>query len=493
MINRLRRRLTIILTAITGCILIAVLLISLLYSINQLRLSSLERFEADSGYMIVSLYTSDDETQSMKISEALRKEKKYIISLKKDGKTQEASPPLTAESEAIISLAEKAVTERGVSYSVASYSSALSGFFPSTSPDEKRIVLEVDATESSQKDKYDYIESNVKISEVNPDSSAEKAPDGVSTIYHYSDEGQSYPAFQYDGIDYRVNSIEIMNTQTEPAVSYQLMVIEELTSESYNIFLILLGYIALALLGIALLTVGNWFLTKLVVKPTEEGLRRQTEFVAAASHELRSPLTTLRASLCAAGISDTKAQAEKYTDCALREADRMGRLISDLLILAGSDSKKWGIEKNGFDVDTLLIETHEQYESIAKEKKRKLKLELPETALGEFIGDRDRILQILSVLLDNAMEYSPEGSTVYLEAKRKNKKLHLSVIDEGNGISEKEKTRIFDRFYRTDKSRSDKNHFGLGLSVAKELAQLHGGIITVHDELSGGTRFTLTL
>ena len=497
MIKRLRRRLTVILTAITGCILIAVLGISLWYSVQQAKLSSVERLTADAGYLTISLNNADGGTHNAEVLEAFSKEKNYIISLKIDGDPQIGKIAVSAEEQAIISRAEQAVADYSVSYQMTATAATLPSLFSSIA------YVNVAQSNMFQADSVPAFEEDTPLYDGKSGVLLQQAPfitgnaalvnESISVVFSYSGDGYYYPAFQYGGADYRVNSIEMLNTQAEPAVAYQLMIIEEMTGESYQIFLICLGYIALMLFGITLLCVGNWFLTKLVVGPTEEGLRRQTEFVAAASHELRSPLATLRASLLAANISDTQEDAEKFRSCALREAERMGRLISDLLILAGSDSKKWGIEKRAFDVDTLLIETHEQYESAAKEKKRRLKLMLPDTALGEYTGDRDRIRQILSVLLDNALEYSPEGSTVCLKAKRKNKKLLLSVIDEGSGIPEKEKHRIFDRFYRTDKSRSDKAHFGLGLSVAKELAQLHGGGISVHDEPEGGTRFTLQL
>lgn len=496
MIKRLRRRLTVILTAITGCILIAVLGISLWYSVEQTKLSSMERFSADAGYLTISLDNADGGTHNAEVLEAFGKEKAYIISLKIDGEPQTSNMAVSAKEQTIITRAEKAVADYSVSYHTTVTAAALPSLFSS--------IAYVNVAESNifQADTgAAFVEEtplyNGKSGLLQEDSfaigEAALATEDISVMLSYSSGGYDYPVFQYDGADYRVNSIEMQNAQVKPAVTYQLMIVEELTGETYRILLMYLGYIALMLCGIALLGVGNWFLTKLVVKPTEESLRRQTEFVAAASHELRSPLTTLRASLLAANIADTQEEAGKFRGCALQEADRMGRLISDLLILAGSDSKKWDIEKRAFDVDTLLIETNEQYASAAKEKKRRLKLSLPDAALGEYTGDRDRIRQILSVLLDNALEYSPEGSAVCLKAKRKNKKLQLSVIDEGAGISEKEKHRIFDRFYRTDKSRTDKAHFGLGLSVAKELAQLHGGSISVHDEPGGGTRFTLQL
>lgn len=113
--------------------------------------------------------------------------------------------------------------------------------------------------------------------------------------------------------------------------------------------------------------------------------------------------------------------------------------------------------------------------------------------MGAADGDRGRLMQVLSVLLSNAADYAPPGSAVTLEARRGKTRALITVSDQGPGVPDREKERIFDRFYRADAARSGKSHFGLGLSVARELAALHGGTLTVRDAPGGGAAFTLSL
>ena len=104
-----------------------------------------------------------------------------------------------------------------------------------------------------------------------------------------------------------------------------------------------------------------------------------------------------------------------------------------------------------------------------------------------------RILQLLSILIENALSYTPAGGSVLLEAEAKDRTLRFHITDNGPGIPDEEKTRIFERFYRADRSRSSREHYGLGLSIAWEIAALHRGSLTVSDGENGGTRFTVTL
>ena len=146
-------------------------------------------------------------------------------------------------------------------------------------------------------------------------------------------------------------------------------------------------------------------------------------------------------------------------------------------------------------MDTLLIDLLESVQPACREKGISLHLELPSEALPHVWGDPDRIRQIFMVLLDNARYYTPSGSSIFLQAQVDKKKhfLYFQVEDEGCGISQENKPYVFDRFYQADSARSDKQHFGLGLSIAKELVLLHHGTITLSDTPKGGCCFTVTL
>ena len=236
--------------------------------------------------------------------------------------------------------------------------------------------------------------------------------------------------------------------------------------------------------------VSRWVVGK-SVKPVEESRRRQTEFIAAASHELKSPLAVIRANTSAMLIEPER--ADYFAKGIDKECVRLSALIEDLLLLASADAKNWKMNRELIDTDLLLIETYESFLPVCLERKKGLKLELPEDMLPKIWGDALRVKQILSVLLDNAVSYTKENDIIILRAYRKKNRLCIEVEDHGPGIEAAKREDIFERFCKGDKSRGDKSHFGLGLSVARELAQLHGGRICVKDTEGGGVTFAVYL
>ena len=144
-------------------------------------------------------------------------------------------------------------------------------------------------------------------------------------------------------------------------------------------------------------------------------------------------------------------------------------------------------------MDTLLINLYEKFEIICQKKSIDLQIRMPEECFPPLFSDEDRLSQIISIFLDNAISYSPEQSSILLEASIKKSNLAVSIIDHGIGISKEDKKHIFDRFYRCDKSRTKKGHYGLGLSVANELVSLLDGKIYLNDTPGGGCTFTIAI
>lgn len=292
------------------------------------------------------------------------------------------------------------------------------------------------------------------------------------------------------GKEYALNSASIINDINAHTI---LILLAPLSIKEAIVNQIYLQYISLAVVGIILLCLVSWFLAKFILYPAELSMKEQKEFIAAAHHELRSPLAVVSASLDVMDSTDDEAMRQKYRNNAKNEITRMGRLVNDLLILSGSSFNKWKIKKSNADIDTLLIEISEQYAPIAEVKQIQLSLDLPDEIIGTAYIDNDRIKQIIHVLLDNAFSYCPKGSGVVLSCKKQKSKINFIVADSGNGISDEEKEKIFRKFYRTDKSRTEKSHFGLGLPVALELAQMHNGTLNITDTLGGGATFTLSI
>lgn len=244
-------------------------------------------------------------------------------------------------------------------------------------------------------------------------------------------------------------------------------------------------------LGISALFLVSYWIVGKSLKPVEESRRQQTDFIAAASHELKSPLAVIRASLSAARIDEENSL--HYLGNIDKECSRMAGLIEDMLLLAATDARYWQIRKEALDMDTLLIETYDLFYPFLKEKSMELKLLLEDEMLPGIQGDKERIKQILAVLIDNAAAYSREGDTVIIRAYTKKKRLLIEIEDHGSGIPEDKKKGVFLRFYRGDSSRQDKSHYGLGLSIAKELAEMQNGTLTLNDTPGGGATFLLSL
>lgn len=248
--------------------------------------------------------------------------------------------------------------------------------------------------------------------------------------------------------------------------------------------------------GVLLLLVAFFYLfTGRMLHPLAENNRRQTHFVASASHELRTPLAVI---LSGAEALEKCESAEKKSHFGLlirQEGRRMQRLLSDMLLLAGSDANSLSLCPARCQPDELLLAAYEKYELLAADKQISLSMRLPEDDFADIYCDGDRILQLLSILLDNALSYTPSGGsvTLALDVDTNAALTIFRVIDTGCGISAEEKPHIFDRFYRAEHSRTDKEHFGLGLCIAKELAEAHRGKIFVTDNPGGGACFSVAL
>lgn len=246
------------------------------------------------------------------------------------------------------------------------------------------------------------------------------------------------------------------------------------------------------LTALLLLAVFFWFFTARMIHPLQESRRKQAQFISAASHELRSPLAVIRSNLEAVKSGSMEGDRQ-FLDTIDEEGQRMARLIDDMLQLANADSHSWQMQMKPTELDTLLLETWEYYEPMAHFHQLRWEISLPEDNLPPVSCDGERIRQLLAILIDNAFSYTPSGGKVGLSLNRQNSAVSILVSDSGPGIPDTEKEAVFDRFYRSDPSRNSKNHYGLGLSIAKEITVLHRGHIQIKDTPGGGATFVVTL
>ena len=247
------------------------------------------------------------------------------------------------------------------------------------------------------------------------------------------------------------------------------------------------------LVFIAILFLTRFLISK-AIKPTEQTLRSQKEFIASASHELKAPLAVILASAeCIDNDTTLSPESKQHTEVIDSECLRMSKLVQDLLLLSSVDANTWTLNKTNIDVDTLLINTYEIYEPICRQKGIQLKLNTSDELFPALNADIDRLNQILSIFIDNAINYSLPKSEISLDATIFKNMLVFSIKDHGTGIADKDKPFIFDRFFCADKSRTQKEHYGLGLSIAKELVEMHKGKIELSDTLGGGCTFKISL
>ncbi len=249
-------------------------------------------------------------------------------------------------------------------------------------------------------------------------------------------------------------------------------------------------FLLIDIAAVILLGIFAWFFTGILLKPIAENQQKQAMFVAAASHELRTPLSViLSAAECCRDAAPER--QEGFIRTIYQEGLRVSSLVTDMLTLSQSDSHRFPVRKEPTELDTLLMNSYEAFEPLARKKSIRLSVTLPDGALPLCNVDPERISQVIAILLHNAISYTPEQGRVELSLARHKERFAVSVQDNGIGISDADKKRIFDRFYRVEKSRNRKDHFGLGLSIAHEIVKAHGGSIQVTDAEGGGSCFTV--
>lgn len=262
--------------------------------------------------------------------------------------------------------------------------------------------------------------------------------------------------------------------------------LENLQNQMLRQRFLFLGIITLALIAIWIFA---WIFTGKLLNPIETSRLQQNQFIASASHELRTPLAVILS--CAETGLDKNICSELTT--IKNEALRTSRLLNDMLTLLSCDTGHLDIKPVHTQLDTLILNACESFEHMAVAKHIKISASLPEDPLPDCICDSDRIVQVLTIFLHNAISYTPEGGIICLSIAYLNRHFEIKISDTGVGISNEEKIKIFDRFYRSEKARSDKNHFGLGLSIAYDIITAHHGNIKVTDTPGGGTTFVITL
>lgn len=239
--------------------------------------------------------------------------------------------------------------------------------------------------------------------------------------------------------------------------------------------------------GILCAIASGYFLAGRALVPIKKAWKKQVEFVSDASHELRTPLAVIQAKTDILFRAPSSTIQDKILDISTisTESRRLSKLVSNLLTLARSDSNQMEMKKLPFRLDELLKEIIQQFEEIVSYQGKSLQLEVNETVM--FLADKERIHQLIIILLDNAMKYTNEGGEILLSCQQSHSSIFLRVKDNGIGIPEEDIPKIFDRFYQSNKSRTSTEGTGLGLSIAKWIVEKHHGKTKVQSNPGIGT------
>lgn len=264
--------------------------------------------------------------------------------------------------------------------------------------------------------------------------------------------------------------------------------------ESESIGQLVLTCLIVGLLGLAGFFLISLFLANLSLRPTEKAWQQQRQFVADASHELKTPITVILANtdIVLAHPLDPVERQAKWITYIQDEAERMKGLVDDLLFLAKSDAAR--LPRNLMEVRLSEVVTGSllPLESVAFEMGVSLSEHVtPGLTLS---GDEIQLRRLFVILLDNAIKYAGAHGAVTVTLDRQGDKLRLSIHNTGPAIPPEHLPHLFERFYRADAARDrDQGGYGLGLAIAKSIAEAHGGRILVSSKAETGTTFTVTL
>lgn len=228
-------------------------------------------------------------------------------------------------------------------------------------------------------------------------------------------------------------------------------------------------------------------ISKTIVQPVEETFEKQKQFISDSSHELKTPLAVIEAN---ADVLQDKVGENKWITYIQNEVQSMNKLVNDLLVLARMERTNTSINQK-FDLSKEVQMSVSVFESMIYENKIKLETNIDEGI--EFIGDKEDIKHVISILLDNGIKHTEENNKIIVNVSKEKNNIKIEVKNQGEPIPEEERKKIFERFYRIDKSRNrSEKRYGLGLAIAKGIVEKYKGSIYAYSE-GGFTSFVVKI
>ena len=250
------------------------------------------------------------------------------------------------------------------------------------------------------------------------------------------------------------------------------------------------SYLVIALAALALLLGVSVLLSHWATRPVEKAWKQQRQFLSDASHELKTPLTVILSNAELLEQTELPDKPARWTDNILSEAGRMRSLVEEMLTLARADNMVRTAVMAEVSLSDVAADCALAFEPVAFEAGKPLEYQIADGTL--VLGDGDKLRQLISILLDNAIKYGADGGAITLSLQKTDRQARLTVSNPGDPIPPEQLGRLFERFYRADVSRGEKSGFGLGLPIARTIAEEHKGTLRAESD-AGSTRFIYTM
>lgn len=288
------------------------------------------------------------------------------------------------------------------------------------------------------------------------------------------------------------NSDYIFINQSIPDSSESLFVFLDTKPEKAGMLMLLLTFSAIGFVCIAISLVGSLFMARKAIAPIKQAWQQQSDFLADAAHELRTPISIMRINLdvLLANPEETVGAQKQWLGNIHEEVKQMSKMLESLFFLAHADSNQQPLERSKFNLGISVADAIHPYELVARAENISLKKNL---ALDIFmLGDEFKLKQVVNILLDNAIRHTKAGGRIIIDLSASHRQICLEVTNEGDGIPEKNLENIFKRFFQIDEFRA-KGKAGLGLSIAKWIVEAHSGKIKATSHIGKSMTFSITL
>lgn len=251
------------------------------------------------------------------------------------------------------------------------------------------------------------------------------------------------------------------------------------------------GFIASAIIAVLLVGIGGALLARQATEPIQRTFDQMRRFMGDAAHELKTPIAVLRARTDVALQRDRSASEYQETlDSVSKEAERLGNLVENMLVLARIDAGQWPVTRTKVFLDDVLLDAANSASALGQD--RNVRVEVARMDEATVTGDATLLRQLFMILLENAVKFTPEGGTVTINAEKHTRRSVVTIADTGVGIPQNALPHVFERFFRADPARS-RGGAGLGLSIARWIVDSHRGRIEVKSVEGVGTEVKVTL